>query len=65
MGILDDLYACIGFEWDAGNREKNWEKHRVSDEEAEQVFLNTPLVSRRDPGHENRSGCPAACGGEE
>ena len=26
------------FEWDVHNREKNWEKHRVSDREAQEVF---------------------------
>jgi len=33
------------FEWDAGNERKNVDKHRVTKEEAEQVFLNDPLVS--------------------
>jgi uncharacterized protein len=41
----------IGFEWDAGNREKNWEKHRVSDLECEEIFFNQPLVVRHDPAH--------------
>jgi len=39
-----DLAECTGFEWDAGNSKKNWRKHRVSREEAEQVFSNRPLV---------------------
>jgi len=33
-----------GFEWDEGNLLKNWEKHRVSATEIEQVFFNRPLV---------------------
>jgi hypothetical protein len=41
----------IGFDWDDGNRDKNWEKHGISDSECEQVFFNQPLVVRRDPSH--------------
>jgi len=41
----------IGFEWDAGNRDKNWEKHRVFDLECEEIFFNQPLVVRHDPAH--------------
>ena len=33
-----------GFEWDEGNRGKNWDKHRVFDSECEQVFFNQPLL---------------------
>ena len=42
-GSLD---ACSGFEWDEANAHKNWERHRVSPEEAEGVFFNEPLVVR-------------------
>lgn len=28
------------FNWDEGNKEKNWERHRVSDEECEEVFFD-------------------------
>lgn len=41
----------VGFDWDAGNRDKNWAKHRVSDSECEEVFFNQPLIRRHDPGH--------------
>ena len=34
MGTYDDLESCVGFEWDAGNEGKNWDKHGVSDGEA-------------------------------
>jgi len=33
-----------GFQWDEGNASKNWTRHQVSQTEAEQVFLNRPLV---------------------
>lgn len=41
----------MGFEWDSGNVEKNWHLHRVAFWEAEEVFLNEPLVLRSDPKH--------------
>jgi uncharacterized DUF497 family protein len=39
-----DPSQIVGFDWDDGNRRKNWIGHRVSDAEAEEVFLNHPLV---------------------
>lgn len=47
----DPLQGCVGFEWDDGNLEKNWERHRVAFWEAEEVFFNEPLVIRSDPRH--------------
>ena len=35
----------IEFDWDKGNVDKNFKKHRVLNEEAEEVFLNDPLIS--------------------
>jgi uncharacterized DUF497 family protein len=40
----------IGFDWDEGNSMKN-EKHSVSDTEAEQLFVNEPLVVLQDAAH--------------
>ena len=48
------LDVCTGFEWDDGNASKNWERHRVTAEEAEAVFFNEPLVVRSDVGHSKR-----------
>ena len=42
--------AVTAFEWDDGNSMKN-EKHSVSDVEAQQVFVNEPLVVLDDPAH--------------
>ena len=42
--------AVTGFEWDERNSMKN-AKHEVSDREAEQLFVNEPLVVLEDPGH--------------
>ena len=32
------------FEWDEGNINKNWEKHKVTHLECEEVFFNEPLM---------------------
>jgi uncharacterized DUF497 family protein len=52
--IASILSACVGFEWDEGNKVKNWQKHNVSQFEAEQVFFNVPLVIADDAGHSQK-----------
>jgi hypothetical protein len=47
----DRLRECTGFEWDAGNDTKNWDRHDVTGGECEQVFFNRPLLVRRDREH--------------
>ncbi|TSC84196.1 MAG: hypothetical protein G01um101416_1112 [Microgenomates group bacterium Gr01-1014_16] len=42
------------FEWDSGNGGKNLKKHRVSDQEAEEVFSDPTKVQRPDPFHSGR-----------
>lgn len=39
------------FDWDGGNSEKNWLRHRVTQSECEQVFFNRPLVTTEDELH--------------
>jgi hypothetical protein len=51
---IDPLDDCIGFEWDEDNSVKNWERHRVTPEEAEDVFFHEPLVIRSDVRHSKR-----------
>jgi uncharacterized DUF497 family protein len=51
---MDLLRECEGFDWNAGNSDKNWKKHRVNDSECEELFFNEPLVVRRDPRHSER-----------
>jgi uncharacterized DUF497 family protein len=41
----------IDFEWDEGNREKNWQKHQVTTEEAEEAFLDKKNVVLSDIRH--------------
>ncbi|NOR76595.1 MAG: BrnT family toxin [Draconibacterium sp.] len=53
-GIFSD---CEGFEWDKGNSEKNWIRHKVMQGECEQVFFNEPIIVLNDVTHsqtENR-----------
>jgi len=38
-------------QWDDGNADKNWIRHRVSRGEAEETFLNQPLVLADDDVH--------------
>lgn len=40
-----------GCDWDHGNIGKNWPKHRVTDWEIEEVFLNFPIAFRSDSSH--------------
>ncbi len=47
------LQECTGFEWDDGNKNKNWIKHRVTNSECEQIFFNHPLIVSVDAKHSN------------
>ena len=46
-----DFAAIDGFDWHAGNRDKNLQKHGVSATEFEQVFFNLPNLGQPDPVH--------------
>ncbi len=48
---MDRLIRAKGFQWDEGNIDKNWDKHRVSRLECEQPFFNDPLLVARDEQH--------------
>ncbi|MDO8610863.1 MAG: BrnT family toxin [bacterium] len=43
-----------GFEWDEGNKEKNWKKHKVTMKETEEVFLNKPQSVFEDTKHSTK-----------
>ncbi len=51
MANEDFLGGLEGFDWDSGNIDKNWVTHRVSDGEAEEVFLHEPLLIFEDIKH--------------
>ena len=51
------IKKVIGFEWDKGNYNKNWTKHKVCVLECEEIFFNKPLLLFFDKKHsqvENR-----------
>jgi len=45
------LSSLEGFDWDEASLAKNWDKHRVTPWECEQVFFNVPLVMADDLVH--------------
>jgi uncharacterized protein len=46
-----DLSQIAGFQWDEGNGHKSLDKHGVTQSEAEQVFVNEPLLLMEDSVH--------------
>ncbi len=38
------VFNCTGFDWDEGNSDKNWFRHKVLKFENEEVFFNQPLI---------------------
>ena len=50
MSLVPEFFPDVeGFQWDDGNSDKNWVRHKVTQAEAEQVFLNRPLLVARTP----------------
>ncbi len=47
----DILSFAEDFEWDEGNIKKNWERHRVSHIECEEIFFNRPIIVKKDEPH--------------
>ncbi|HRE40925.1 MAG TPA: BrnT family toxin [Ignavibacteria bacterium] len=43
-----------GFEWDKGNRDKNLNKHNVTNSESEEVFFNFPILLETESANESR-----------
>lgn len=42
------------FQWDRGNSGKNWDKHKVSDQECEEAFFDGKFKVFYDAGHSDR-----------
>ena len=51
IDLLGQLLECTGFQWDEGNVEKNWVKHKVSRAECEEVFYSDLLLVALDVRH--------------
>ena len=52
----------IAFDWDGGNYYKSLHKHEVSTQEAEEIFVNEPLVILDDEKHSDHEKRYAAYG---
>jgi uncharacterized DUF497 family protein len=48
------LAECEGFQWDAGNSTKLWDRHLVKPTECEELFFNRPLIVESDLKHSER-----------
>jgi hypothetical protein len=52
MDLLPEYFPDLtGFQWDAGNSEKNWLAHDVTQAETEQVFFSRPALIMPDVDH--------------
>lgn len=47
----DELEENLGFEWDKGNVDKNWKKHRVTRKESEEIFFDRKAMVSLDVKH--------------
>ncbi len=45
------LAECGGFQWDAGNSAKIWDRHQVMPTECEELFFNRSLIVGSDEKH--------------
>jgi uncharacterized DUF497 family protein len=49
--VKDESEDIVGFQWDAGNADKNRIPHNVENWECEQIFFNAPLLIIGDLKH--------------
>jgi uncharacterized protein len=49
--VVFQFDTITGFDWDEGNKEKNWIKHGVDYRECEEVFFNKPLIAGDEIKH--------------
>lgn len=47
-----DLIKILGFEWDKGNVDKSYQKHGITPNEAEEVFVDKNVGVERDIKHQ-------------
>lgn len=49
MGYLEEILSNVtAFDWNEWNITKNWERHKVTHIECEEVFFNRPIVVKQD-----------------
>jgi len=44
----------IKFQWDKGNKDKNWQKHKVADKECEEIFFDRDKKLYKDKLHSKK-----------
>jgi uncharacterized DUF497 family protein len=49
--VIVKLPSVLSFEWDKGNEQKNWIKHKVTGEEAEEAFVYDKRLILEDTKH--------------
>jgi len=49
-----DLRNIVGFEWDKGNVDKSYQKHGITPNEAEEVFLDPEQLIFEDDKHSRK-----------
>jgi uncharacterized DUF497 family protein len=49
-----DFERITGFDWDEGNRRKNFDSHGVADFEAEEIFFDPGVTIAPDSGHSQK-----------
>ncbi len=60
---MKDVFSdIVGFDWDDGNRDKNYLKHNVLNGECEDVFFNQPLIIVSDSKNSKKEKRYAAFG---
>lgn len=48
---MKTLTKPLKFDWDKGNEKKNWEKHKVSQKESEEIFFDKYKLIYKDILH--------------
>ena len=52
MALIPEFFPDVeGFQWDEGNSSKNWARHGIGQTEAEQIFVDRPVVVIGDVAH--------------
>ena len=59
---MRDLGKYIKFDWDKGNIDKSYQKHDISPNETEEIFLDDNLKILRDIKHSQKEGRLIALG---
>jgi uncharacterized protein len=49
--VIVKLPSILVFAWDKGNEQKNWIRHKVAVEEAEEPFFSDDYIILEDKGH--------------